>query len=1372
MKKVRIKTAPGTRGEQDQFALVDNLTPYYGNLGAQSDKVNETFRALKGEDLKKAKIEVEGGESVIGDSNRDGHVDLFHFKGKRHSEGGMPVDIPEGSFIYSDTKKLAIKDRELLQKFFGLPYKKGGYTPAEISKKYSINKYVQILKDENSDAISKRTANEMIKKHTEKLGILAFIQEAMKGFPDGIPEIAMIAMQTIGADMESLMQAAAPPEMMAPQPPMMNPEDVPMEAMMMGSQEEMEEEPEEEMEEPEGMMRFGGRFSNGLPSFQDGGLQEGKIYTFKDRPGSYYKVQNGKVLIKNENTGGKYVPMSDPEGTRRKTLEAGINSGKTVLYNKPSSSSSSVKSVPGFGTTSEFEEFKRSGETQRDAALTYEKALQSNDPQELLRLASYLEKQDVSYSVGWLPWTDQDKLQDMAGILRERAQKLVTSDYVEKTKSFEKEADNYIQKLIVKNRKTIDTLPLGSEQRTKLIEENKKLDALYTKNLPSLVLGRDATKHDRYRRTPEEIKYITSLYDKKFGENIGSKYDMSMHGYDMNLDERSKAYSNNKGLASATSEGTPQGVYKMKPTDEYGKSRQNFEYKIQKDASGKDAWWYVDTRNPGAWQKLGSKESIDRLNRDYGKNIGYVSTAAPVVETPDLSSDVSETPQANTDQRSGTPSPNRGGVRAPQPTVDQQMINTAFDAMNFKYGGAYKSVYQFKYGGKTTNLKQYQLAGDVTTEGEPGQVKGNPDEVFVSDGDLNGTKVKFYRKTVNGKVINIARNAETGTLLLAKDPSTGNITYYDEAKGFSYTYDKNKKLLEKETRPYAGEAWKAEGWKGKYDESSKEFERLLRSNPDLQASIVAEFKRGIQDDAYYGPILRKQRPEDYKRYKEYLNTLTDEQIIDLLIKGNTDNLRFKSVFEGKENALREAKWDVSASGERNAFYRDVASQIGVTPFANEAEIAAYEAAYQAASKIFQNPIHAEKAIKAGFNITPTGVTDQQDAQGRPITPVTGIAGNTFIQETFELAERPKITPEGDTPPPPGMKTAYYCVQGSDGTKNVVSVEYKEGETPVTPTGATSAGYSSMADAEAICAPDENVTPEPKIPADGPWYLPDYTNFLTASNQRIGNFPANLRRLMNLGIGYDTLNPMTRIAALTSSKRQRDELAQQTTDPTTALTLMYGDPQFSQDVAGQIGEIELQNIGITGQAYGQRAELDKTLGMFNVGQQEKYDIASATHGQQSLNSLNKRDALKTLMFNTGWHNWSKRKGLEQVLFPQVRQNPILADWAFSGEGRDFTNPYDTYVNPMTGSALYANPTDVTTRANQVYKDAYEGTVGTMGEEGAKSYAANAAKLYQQQQYAAMNKGRIPSRAQQAIAASPYGMGFGAATPYSVFDDDAI
>jgi hypothetical protein len=192
MYKVRIKKN-ARPGDQIDFSLHTGLDAVHapGVSISPEKSVRHTMGAVP---RNEANIEVEGGETVVGDVNKDGYIDHFFFEGKRHSQGGMPVNIPEGSFIFSDTKKLSIKDKALLKESFNKSMKKGGYTPAQIAKQYKLNNFVEMLKDEGTDHISKQTANLMIQKNLKKLGELALVQESMKGFSDGIPAIAQFAM--------------------------------------------------------------------------------------------------------------------------------------------------------------------------------------------------------------------------------------------------------------------------------------------------------------------------------------------------------------------------------------------------------------------------------------------------------------------------------------------------------------------------------------------------------------------------------------------------------------------------------------------------------------------------------------------------------------------------------------------------------------------------------------------------------------------------------------------------------------------------------------------------------------------------------------------------------------------------------------------------------------------------------------------------------------------------------------------------------------------------------------------------------------------------------------------------------------------------
>lgn len=202
MQRIRIKTAPKL-GDQVDYSFYDSRYRNAGMGGNAEDDVKTTMGPVPREE---ASIEVERGEVVVGDTNKDGFLELFTFTGKPHSKGGTPVDVPAGSFIYSNTRKLRIKDEEVLQKVFGLSPRKGGYTPAEIAKKYQINAYVADLKNPEADNITKRSASEMLKNNLQKLSTLALIQESMKGFPDGIPAIAEMAASVLGVTPEMVQQ--------------------------------------------------------------------------------------------------------------------------------------------------------------------------------------------------------------------------------------------------------------------------------------------------------------------------------------------------------------------------------------------------------------------------------------------------------------------------------------------------------------------------------------------------------------------------------------------------------------------------------------------------------------------------------------------------------------------------------------------------------------------------------------------------------------------------------------------------------------------------------------------------------------------------------------------------------------------------------------------------------------------------------------------------------------------------------------------------------------------------------------------------------------------------------------------------------------
>jgi hypothetical protein len=182
---LEIKMQPGLYGTNGnrQFSLSTQVNSQ--KFAQQPTEVRNTLQPVAREG---ANLEAEKGETAV--VNIDGIPAHFKIGGKRHTQGGTPLNLPDNSFIFSDTAKMRIKDPVLLAQF-GMVPKKAGYTPAEIAKKYDINKFRQVLADPNTEDIERKTAEMMIANYNMKLAKLALIQESMKGFPQGVPVIAM-----------------------------------------------------------------------------------------------------------------------------------------------------------------------------------------------------------------------------------------------------------------------------------------------------------------------------------------------------------------------------------------------------------------------------------------------------------------------------------------------------------------------------------------------------------------------------------------------------------------------------------------------------------------------------------------------------------------------------------------------------------------------------------------------------------------------------------------------------------------------------------------------------------------------------------------------------------------------------------------------------------------------------------------------------------------------------------------------------------------------------------------------------------------------------------------------------------------------------
>jgi len=182
-KVVKMRDGGNLTGDQSNYGLV-TYPKFSGSINSDVLNVRHSLNAVPRED---ANLEAEGGETVLTDLDNDGLFGLYDIKGPRHSSGGVPLNLPEQSFIFSDTQSMKLGGSDLRQ--FGINSRKK-ITPAQVSKRYDLNQYYGKIKDDFADEIQVRSAELMMDKNKKTLSKLAFVQEAKKNFADGVPVIA------------------------------------------------------------------------------------------------------------------------------------------------------------------------------------------------------------------------------------------------------------------------------------------------------------------------------------------------------------------------------------------------------------------------------------------------------------------------------------------------------------------------------------------------------------------------------------------------------------------------------------------------------------------------------------------------------------------------------------------------------------------------------------------------------------------------------------------------------------------------------------------------------------------------------------------------------------------------------------------------------------------------------------------------------------------------------------------------------------------------------------------------------------------------------------------------------------------------------
>lgn len=301
---VKVKMPEAKTGMQVEGSLYNQLASFGGADAKDMVPKTEVRKTISKVPREEANLEAEGGETVL-TFDAAGYPLFYEIKGPRHSNNGVPLNLPDDSFIFSDTRSMKINDQEILD-MFGLSKKKGGYTPADISKKYlELNKYREILQSPDSDKIAKASADRMIKNMIIKLGALGVAQESKKGFPQGIPAVARPYMEAYGIAEEELV----------PQKP---------------------EEGQEQMMPEQSPMQSGVEAIPPTQGEQEDMMQQMPPEMMEQAPMAMYGAVMGGYNMPFEYADGGYLPkaVAGAAADREKTqaeLQAELNSGKVPV---------------------------------------------------------------------------------------------------------------------------------------------------------------------------------------------------------------------------------------------------------------------------------------------------------------------------------------------------------------------------------------------------------------------------------------------------------------------------------------------------------------------------------------------------------------------------------------------------------------------------------------------------------------------------------------------------------------------------------------------------------------------------------------------------------------------------------------------------------------------------------------------------------------------------------------------------------------------------------------------------------------------------------------------------------------------------------
>lgn len=654
-------------------------------------------------------------------------------------------------------------------------------------------------------------------------------------------------------------------------------------------------------------------------------------------------------------------------------------------------------------------------------------------------------------------------------------------------------------------------------------------------------------------------------------------------------------------------------------------------------------------------------------------------------------------------------------ARPAAPARSTRPTNT-INLTDFKDGGSYLPSYDMvgMYG-----LTKYQDAGES-------------DEEVV--GEITDPRTGRKLKQIKKGTMRIVRDAETGAIVETKDTKTDVVRKYS-ADGIR-VYNKAGNLIDFEAPEIQG--YDAKTYKNKYESDIQSYQSIINdpNNKELRSALYKEFMNTLDD-----PKSNKKIPADVM---SQLKGLSEQQVINYLLKGNRDNFLIRSAYGDNEEYMTSQAWDrfgssvgniyddkgnIIKGATKNKMYEAAAKRLGFQPLDQLGRIA-FQAAYRASKKIATQPEYIKTFQEKGFDIDPKGGADA-DSDEMNVSFIDDVIGDNTSKQTWKVRdnfkpETPKEKPE------PGKKQAYYCVESEDGSRAVQTVEYAEGSQPTPPTGKKVTPYESLEKAQAECQVYDKGFPPPGKRKEGPWWAQDIVNFAFESTRDIERFKPALQQVDYVTPEWTTISNAATIANAQGNARMFSDMAQNSADGNVAIASTLGNTgETLQALALSDAQTNVANAQTSTQAGQFNSQIENTERDQNAKYRDLYMSRLATEGQQFENAKNLQDRNVKRALIAGMTNWGDKKYME-TLNPQVYINPINFDVEFSGEARDVMAP-DTYMPSYGGptargvgrrstSNAFATASAMNSDAGiKAYKDTYERLKVELGEDAARQAA---------------------------------------------------